>query len=99
MRRFLLLLTFLVSFSSSLPSTLFAGGRPERVYEEDEDAIWIGPSWYGGIWIDNEADFDDWHHRHYGDRHRDHHRDGKRHHEDHGGGGGRGGGHHGGGHR
>ncbi len=61
-------------------------------YEDQGPVIWVGPGWYGGVWYDNEGDWD------HGRRNRDgeHRGDGGRGGrggEGRGGGGGRSGGH------
>lgn len=67
----------------------------EYYYGNEGEVRWIGPGYYGGVWFDNEDDFNSYHkHNHDGDGHHDgDYRDGEHRGGDYHGGGGRGGGH------
>ncbi len=96
MKKFLFFMAFIITSTAPF-SSLSAGGRPEYVYEEDDDeVIWIGPGWYGGIWIEDEDEFHDWHRRHYRDHLRGHRGEHRREHRGEHGGDGHGGSGHGG---
>lgn len=60
--------------------------------DDEQEEVWIGPGWYYGVWIDDEAEFRYWNRQHHWHRYDGRHHGGGhdgRHHE---------GGHHGGRH-
>ncbi len=76
-------------FLAAFAATTFLVGNPHTDVEvevevepvpEEETVIWVGPGWYGGIWFDNEVEFNDYHHYHHDHHYYHHDHDGGGHH-------------------
>ncbi len=83
------LLTLILAVCTSISTFYAANPRGAVIIESDgyrDDAVWIGPGWYYGIWFGDEYEYRRYyrnHRRHrdgrHHDGHRDGHRDGRRH--------------------
>ena len=79
------LLTLILAICTSISTFYAANPRGTVIIENDgyrDDAVWIGPGWYYGIWFGDEYEYRQYyrHHRRHRDnrdhrdrRYRDHH--------------------------